>query len=1051
MKKIINNIKNLLCIISSLVIISAYTQDIQAKVKTSKSSKKTSKSSSKNTKSTKKVSSTKTAKPTQIKVTAATTTHRLIDFIESETNRLYNKHDQLAQSITSLIEKASIQDTIQKLSVLSLEIKDLYTREKQAFDDANEVYQSEKRVFDKYKDRGMSSTVIRSQQQKTNNALAQRNTHSSWDEYKVADHIIDTFVEDIITKKETTEEDILKKTAKIYDDNFSKLTINTEKLIEDVQKIVDRLTDEASDQDLVPVYIASVKKQLNNAQKALNRLVEINLAENKLQEQIKIIELSHKDIESSLKETTNTINNLRPKEIVLATKEQKQKNRTDEIALQEKITAHLGELGTIKESITHMAEQEKIAGTAHAKKLLDQGQALQDSLDKNIHTVSNLLDEVKQEISIKNEVALSLNQIEQAQKLLARLEQETTMQEQESTLNQIRTLVTQAQATKENAQTLIKESPIVQKEVDQLVSKAQNSITKAQPEITQAQDIINKTLQKSAQDIAQETQQRIQQEALTLAQEKQRFIDDILQTIDDRLQNINEKSKNFVNLPTTWAGDTAAKVKIIQDYSEQNNLFAPEAIDPIINKITDLLTISTKLLTDIRAQADQPETQKIIDTIKDNITKLTNKKSDFIAQLDESKKQFKEQRKKLNISRLSVSGACIECDLEGVEFNGSCGSSLPKPDLRRARLKNSRFNSAQCQYANFAGAHLEGAQFKSTDLTGAKFYDFDVSYAQGSGPAVVTGADFSPLGNSGKPTQLIGANFYNVDLTGANLQSVHAWSTPEKSTQFQYALLKNTNLGNARFGVSDEIRKKITDNPDDTSWADISTSMQNVDLSGASINNTDFTNANLDHANLDHVKGSDNNFSFAGLVDVNFQDSILKNALFKRNKLIRAQFNNSDLTHAQFLSTDLTKADFTSAILSDAVFCSESVSIQGKNTNVTNPTSIKKTIFRKAQLDNARFVNIIDEDTAFFGSTKINTFVLLAHTVWWQANYIGLGGEVSSCQAPDKNSTIKENTCDSPGHLVNNKDLGKDVMMCPPEEEVDAAELKKKISSKINF
>jgi uncharacterized protein YjbI with pentapeptide repeats len=107
------------------------------------------------------------------------------------------------------------------------------------------------------------------------------------------------------------------------------------------------------------------------------------------------------------------------------------------------------------------------------------------------------------------------------------------------------------------------------------------------------------------------------------------------------------------------------------------------------------------------------------------------------------------------------------------------------------------------------------------------------------------------------------------------------------------------------------------------------TTINELNLSGYSLNNACFRSSRLLKAQFQYVKAESSTFQYAILDDANFTGAKLRGSRFDRASLIKADFGNTALEHANLELSDLRGANFRSSILRNANLFQADVSRAG--------------------------------------------------------------------------------------------------------------------------
>lgn len=218
-------------------------------------------------------------------------------------------------------------------------------------------------------------------------------------------------------------------------------------------------------------------------------------------------------------------------------------------------------------------------------------------------------------------------------------------------------------------------------------------------------------------------------------------------------------------------------------------------------------------------------------------------------------------------------------------------------------LFDGSLNAAFLWYANLQGANLSDADFCESSLRRANLQD-----------AQLVGANLSNCGFLGANLQntdfrdawLSDSRFEGANLDGANLKNVNA-----EGVEFDGASLRGTDFRDANLRGSYFFRADLKDanlSHADLQFAELSTSLQGVDLSFAILKAAHLDKAELNEANL-----QDANLELADLNEADLHGANLQRTNLYGVQLAYANLEAANLDNANLAGTNLSFATLENA------------------------------------------------------------------------------------------------------------------------------------------
>lgn len=139
-----------------------------------------------------------------------------------------------------------------------------------------------------------------------------------------------------------------------------------------------------------------------------------------------------------------------------------------------------------------------------------------------------------------------------------------------------------------------------------------------------------------------------------------------------------------------------------------------------------------------------------------------------------------------------------------------------------------------------------------------------------------------------------------------------------------------------------------------------------IEIIGKEVCNTNLSNLNLKYENLSNTK-----FIGVNLQGCNLDKTDMSNALFVNSDLSSATIKNAKAINAKFINCIMEGCDFSNSNLDKALFCGSTNQYLNTEYDINLNTSLTKTTFRSAHLEDARFTNI-ELNTSNFRETHLN-------------------------------------------------------------------------------
>ena len=139
-----------------------------------------------------------------------------------------------------------------------------------------------------------------------------------------------------------------------------------------------------------------------------------------------------------------------------------------------------------------------------------------------------------------------------------------------------------------------------------------------------------------------------------------------------------------------------------------------------------------------------------------------------------------------------------------------------------------------------------------------------------------------------------------------------------------------------------------------------------IEIAGREVCNTNLSNLNLKYENLSNTK-----FIGVNLQGCNLDETDMSNALFVNSDLSFATIKNAKAINAKFINCIMEGCEFSNSNLDKALFCGSTNQYLNTECDINLNTSLTKTTFRSAHLDDARFTNI-KLNSSNFRETHLN-------------------------------------------------------------------------------
>lgn len=139
-----------------------------------------------------------------------------------------------------------------------------------------------------------------------------------------------------------------------------------------------------------------------------------------------------------------------------------------------------------------------------------------------------------------------------------------------------------------------------------------------------------------------------------------------------------------------------------------------------------------------------------------------------------------------------------------------------------------------------------------------------------------------------------------------------------------------------------------------------------IEIAGKEVCNTNLSNLNLKYENLSNTK-----FIGVNLHGCNLDETDMRNALFVNSDLSFATIKNATAINAKFINCTMEGCDFSNSNLDKALFCGSTNQYLNTECDINLNTSLTKTTFRSAHLEDAKFTNI-KLNSSNFRETHLN-------------------------------------------------------------------------------
>ena len=160
-----------------------------------------------------------------------------------------------------------------------------------------------------------------------------------------------------------------------------------------------------------------------------------------------------------------------------------------------------------------------------------------------------------------------------------------------------------------------------------------------------------------------------------------------------------------------------------------------------------------------------------------------------------------------------------------------------------------------------------------------------------------------------------------------------------------------------------------------------------IEIAGREVCNTNLSNLNLKYENLSNTK-----FIGVNLHGCNLDETDMRNALFINSDLSFATIKNATAINAKFINCIMEGCDFSNSNLDKALFCGSTNQYLNTECDINLNTSLTKTTFRSAHLEDAKFTNI-ELNSSNFRETHLNdvefTNCLLENVEFINASLVG--------------------------------------------------------------
>lgn len=139
-----------------------------------------------------------------------------------------------------------------------------------------------------------------------------------------------------------------------------------------------------------------------------------------------------------------------------------------------------------------------------------------------------------------------------------------------------------------------------------------------------------------------------------------------------------------------------------------------------------------------------------------------------------------------------------------------------------------------------------------------------------------------------------------------------------------------------------------------------------IEIAGREVCNTNLSNLNLKYENLSNAK-----FIGVNLQGCNLDETDMSNALFVNSDLSFATIKKAKAINAKFINCIMEGCDFSNSNLDKTLFCGSTNQYLNTECDINLNTSLTKTTFRSAHLEDAKFTNI-ELNSSNFRETHLN-------------------------------------------------------------------------------
>lgn len=343
-----------------------------------------------------------------------------------------------------------------------------------------------------------------------------------------------------------------------------------------------------------------------------------------------------------------------------------------------------------------------------------------------------------------------------------------------------------------------------------------------------------------------------------------------------------------------------------------------------IGAMAEFVDTMIEMLKSTSAEPQVSATDTDLDqtTTKSNETKANSEMQSFVEERRNRPTQF---------AGMNLSGLCL------------AGLSLAGLD----------FTDAICEATDFTGCDLSNACFKQATLTDAIMTGVNMIGAD------LTGAIASE------------ANFNDANLSEANLSGATLNNCACRSTRFERAILKQTQLDQSDLTGARLISANLTN------MSACECLFEGCDFTAATLDHTDFTKSTFRNCQFDKVVGERTDFSGAKVSNSQFSECRLKDC----SAMLKAVI---DL--CGFRECDLTGMNWVTACVSSTTF--DSCELQGSD---FSSGELRQTTFIKSKVQQVSFFSCTLEAVSFlrnnlmqasFHGAKFNACSLLGNNLF---------------------------------------------------------------------